>query len=201
MNKETNERLQQAAERIKNEDMKEAIAFIADFHGRVATWLPGESVDFIFDVVTAPGADLIAPVSGDALDTKVNFEFFMGKKQTRKKLGELLALWKAPRSKETLSEIDAIGLKKWLARNEFRSEDKPWDYLNRLHVLLFLDSMTTVIDDHQLTTLYEQLVGKTPVPTSFVRRQGEVRRVVDKFVEKHELTQVDLVKASLVRYL
>lgn len=201
MNKETNERLQQAAERIKNEDMKEAIAFIADFHGKVATWLPGESVDFIFDVVTAPGADLIAPVSGDALETKGNFEFFMRKKQTRKKLGELLALWKAPRSKETLSEIDAIGLKKWLARNEFRSEDKPWDYLNRLHVLLFLDSMTTVIDDHQLTTLYEQLVGKTPVPTSFVRRQGEVRRVVEKFIEKNELTQVDLVKASLVRYL
>ena len=201
MNKETNERLQQAAERIKSEDMTEAIAFIADFHGKVAGWLPGESVDFIFDVVTAPGADLIAPVSGDALETKGNFEFFMRKKQTRKKLGELLALFKAPRSKETLSEIDAIGLKKWLARNEFRSEDKPWDYLNRLHVLLFLDSMTTVIDDHQLTTLYEQLVGKTPVPTSFVRRQGEVRRVVEKFVEKNELTQVNLVKASLVRYL
>ncbi|WP_214848194.1 hypothetical protein [Exiguobacterium sp. s193] len=201
MNKETNERLQQAAERVKNEDMTEAIAFIADFHGKVAAWLPGESVDFIFDVVTAPGADLIAPVSGDALETKGNFEFFMRKKQTRKKLGELLALFKAPRSKETLSEIDAIGLKKWLARNEFRSEDKPWDYLNRLHVLLFLDSMTTVIDDHQLTTLYEQLVGKTPVPTSFVRRQGEVRRVVEKFVEKNELTQVNLVKASLVRYL
>ncbi len=201
MNKETMERLQHASTQMNQEDLAASIAFIADFHGKVATWLPSESVDFILDFVTAPGADQIAPISGDALDTKSNFEFFMEKKQTRKKLGELLALWKAPRTKETLNQIDAIGLKKWLARNEFRSEDKPWDYLNRLHVLLFLDQMTTVIDDHQLTTLYEQLVRKTPVPTSFVRRQGEVRRVVNQFADKTEFTQVDLVRASLVRFL
>ncbi|MEK4649256.1 hypothetical protein MKY22_15200 [Exiguobacterium sp. FSL W8-0210] len=201
MKTETKERLQQAASQMKQEPLAETVAFMADFHGKVAAWLPGESVDFVHDFVTAPEADLIAPIEGDALRTKDNFEFFMRKKQTRKKLGELLTLWKSARTTETLSQIDAIGLKKWLARNEFRSEDKPWDYLNRLHVLLFLDLMTTIIDDHRLTSLHEQLVGTTPVPTSFVRRQGDVRQVIETFAEETNFTQVDIVKASLVRYL
>ena len=201
MKTETKERLQQAASQMKQEPLAETVAFMADFHGKVAAWLPGESVDFVHDFVTAPEAELIAPIEGDALRTKDNFEFFMRKKQTRKKLGELLTLWKSARTTETLSQIDAIGLKKWLARNEFRSEDKPWDYLNRLHVLLFLDLMTTIIDDHRLTSLHEQLVGTTPVPTSFVGRQGDVRQVIETFAEETNFTQVDVVKASLVRYL
>jgi hypothetical protein len=201
MKTETKDRLQQAASQMKQEPLAETVAFMADFHGKVAAWLPGESVDFVHDFVTAPEADLIAPIEGDALRTKDNFEFFMRKKQTRKKLGELLTVWKSARTTETLSQIDAIGLKKWLARNEFRSEDKPWDYLNRLHVLLFLDLMTTIMDDHRLTSLHEQLVRTTPVPTSFVRRQGDVRQVIEAFAEETNFTQVDIVKASLVRYL
>lgn len=84
MKTETKERLQQAASQMKQEPLAETVAFMADFHGKVAAWLPGESVDFVHDFVTAPEADLIAPIEGDALRTKDNFEFFMRKKQTRK---------------------------------------------------------------------------------------------------------------------
>ncbi|WP_114572015.1 hypothetical protein [Exiguobacterium flavidum] len=200
MNETMNDRLTAAIDTARSNESAAGKAHVSSLHEKASAWLPGDPVDFLLDFALGEGADAVALLETDAV-TEDNFVFYMKKKQTKKKLADLLKLWKQEPSEERLAAIDAIGLKKWLARVDFREGSKPWDLLNRLHVMLFISDMTTLVDDKQLTELYKALIASEQTPTSFVRRQVAVRQAIDSEIAERELELDPFAQASIARFI